>query len=88
MLTLLLSRGKIGEVGHRIGFLHDNVPGILASVNDLLADADANITGQYLSTRGQQGYVVTDTLDALPRDALAKLAAADHTIWLRTWDAP
>ena len=75
------------EVGHRIGFLHDNVPGVLARVNDLLADANANITGQYLSTRGQQGYVVTDTLDPLPEDALAKLAEADHTIWLRTWDA-
>lgn len=75
------------EAGHRIGFLHDNVPGVLASVNDLLADANANVTGQYLSTRGQQGYVITDTLDPLPQDALAKLADADHSIWLRTWDA-
>ncbi len=75
------------EAGHRIGFLHDNVPGVLASVNDLLADANANVTGQYLSTRGQQGYVVTDTLDPLPQDALAKLAEASHTVWLRTWDA-
>ena len=73
--------------GHRIGFLHDNVPGVLASVNDLLADANANVTGQYLSTRGQQGYVITDTCDPLPQDALAKLAEADHSIWLRTWDA-
>ena len=62
------------EAGHRIGFLHDNVPGVLASVNDLLADANANVTGQYLSTRGQQGYVITDTLDPLPQDSLAKLA--------------
>ncbi|HEY0889385.1 MAG TPA: phosphoglycerate dehydrogenase [Nocardioides sp.] len=75
------------EAGHRIGFLHDNVPGVLASVNDLLADANANVTGQYLSTRGQQGYVITDTFDPLPQDALAKLAEADHSIWLRTWDA-
>ncbi len=73
--------------GHRIGFLHDNVPGVLASVNDLLADANANVTGQYLSTRGQQGYVITDTYDPLPQEALAKLAEADHSIWLRTWDA-
>jgi D-3-phosphoglycerate dehydrogenase len=60
---------------------------VLASVNDLLADANANVTGQYLSTRGQQGYVITDTLDPLPQDSLAKLAEASHTIWLRTWDA-
>jgi D-3-phosphoglycerate dehydrogenase len=73
--------------GHRVGFLHVNVPGVLASVNGVLADSGANVTGQYLSTRGEQGYVVTDTLDPLPDDSLAKLAEADYAIWLRTWDA-
>jgi D-3-phosphoglycerate dehydrogenase len=75
------------QAGHRIGFLHHNVPGVLAGVNGVLADANANVTGQYLSTRGEQGYVVTDTLDPLPEDALAKLTASPHTIWLRTWGA-
>ena len=74
------------QAGHRIGFLHVNVPGVLAGVNGVLADAGANVTGQYLSTRGEQGYVVTDTLDPLPADALAKLTQSEHTIWLRTWD--
>jgi D-3-phosphoglycerate dehydrogenase len=73
--------------GHRIGLLHVNVPGVLARVNGVLADAGANVTGQYLSTRAEQGYVVTDTLDPLPQDALAKLAESEHTIWLRTYDA-
>jgi D-3-phosphoglycerate dehydrogenase len=75
------------HAGHRIGYLHVNIPGVLASVNGVLADAGANITGQYLSTRGEQGYVVTDTLDPLPQDSLAKLTESPHTIWLRTWDA-
>jgi D-3-phosphoglycerate dehydrogenase len=75
------------EAGHRIGYLHVNVPGVLAGVNGVLADAGANITGQFLSTRGEQGYVVTDTFDPLPQDSLAKLAESPHTIWLRTWDA-
>jgi D-3-phosphoglycerate dehydrogenase len=75
------------QAGHRIGYLHVNVPGVLAGVNGVLADAGANITGQYLSTRGEQGYVVTDTFDPLPQDALAKLVESPHTIWLRTWDA-
>ncbi len=70
------------QAGHRIGFLHVNVPGVLASVNGILADSGANVTGQYLSTRGEQGYVVTDTLDPLPADSLAKLAESEHTIWL------
>lgn len=75
------------QAGHRIGFLHVNVPGVLASVNGVLADAGANVTGQYLATRGEQGYVVTDTLDPLPEDSLAKLAESEPAIWLRTWDA-
>ncbi|GAW50735.1 MULTISPECIES: phosphoglycerate dehydrogenase [unclassified Nocardioides] len=75
------------QAGHRIGYLHVNVPGVLAGVNSILADSGANITGQFLSTRGEQGYVVTDTLDPLPQDALAKLSESPHTIWLRTWDA-
>jgi D-3-phosphoglycerate dehydrogenase / 2-oxoglutarate reductase len=75
------------QAGHRIGFLHVNVPGVLADVNRILAESGDNITAQYLSTRGEQGYVVTDTLDALPAEALEKLAQSEHTIWLRTWSA-
>jgi D-3-phosphoglycerate dehydrogenase len=75
------------HAGHRIGYLHHSVPGVLAAVNRVLADANANVTGQYLSTKGEQGYVVTDTLDPLPRHALAKLTESSHAIWLRTWDA-
>lgn len=75
------------DAGHRVGYLHVNVPGVLADVNRILAEAGDNITAQYLSTRGEQGYVVTDTLDPLPEAALAELARSDHTIWLRTWEA-
>ncbi|GAA4378979.1 phosphoglycerate dehydrogenase [Nocardioides caricicola] len=73
--------------GHRIGYLHHNVPGVLAGINGILADSGDNITAQYLSTRGEQGYVVTDTPDPLPDEALAKLAESEHTIWLRTWES-
>ncbi|WP_344733247.1 phosphoglycerate dehydrogenase [Nocardioides fonticola] len=75
------------QEGHRIGYLHVNVPGVLASVNQLLAGAGANITGQYLATAGEQGYVVTDATEALSDDALAKLAGDEHCLWVRTWSA-
>jgi len=41
------------------------------------------------ATAGQplSRYVVTDTLDPLPSDALEKLAQSEPAIWLRTWDA-
>jgi D-3-phosphoglycerate dehydrogenase len=73
--------------GHRLGLLHHNVPGVLASINRVLADAGDNVTAQYLSTRGDLGYVVTDTNDPLPEEALGKLAQAEHTRWLRTYNA-
>ncbi|SDS46543.1 D-3-phosphoglycerate dehydrogenase [Nocardioides scoriae] len=73
--------------GSRISLLHHNIPGVLASVNQMLAEQDANVTAQYLSTRGEQGYVVTDVATALTDDALTGLRSADSTIWLRTHHA-
>ena len=71
--------------GSRIALLHHNVPGVLASVNQVLADHAANVSAQYLSTRGEQGYVITDVATALPTGALEGLRDADSTVWLRTW---
>ena len=73
------------ESGFRIALLHHNVPGVLASVNQVLADQQANVTAQYLATRGEQGYVVTDVATELPESALAGLRDAGSTIWLRTY---
>ncbi len=73
------------ESGFRIALLHHNVPGVLASVNQALADQQANVTAQYLATRGEQGYVVTDVATELPESALAGLRDAESTIWLRTY---
>jgi D-3-phosphoglycerate dehydrogenase len=75
------------DSGCRIALLHHNVPGVLASVNQLLAEQQANVHAQYLSTRGEQGYVVTDVSAALLDGALDDLRGADHTIWLRTYSA-
>lgn len=73
--------------GSRVGYLHTNVPGVLAEVNNLLAAEGANVTGQYLATRGEQGYVITDTSERIGEETLAKLEASPHTIWLRNWQA-
>ena len=73
------------ESAARLALLHHNVPGVLATVNQLLADHQVNVQAQYLSTRGEQGYVVTDISGALPPGALDGLREAEHTIWLRTY---
>ncbi|WP_323791344.1 phosphoglycerate dehydrogenase [Nocardioides sp.] len=75
------------SVGSRIGFLHVNVPGVLADLNQRLAEQGANVVAQYLATHGEQGYVVTDVTDPLSEAAVAALADSPQTIWLRTWHA-
>ena len=65
-------------------YLHVNVPGVLAEVNAYLAEQGANVTGQYLATRGEQGYVVTDATEAISDAALDKLRSSPQTIWLRS----
>ncbi|WP_380169841.1 phosphoglycerate dehydrogenase [Kineococcus sp. DHX-1] len=44
----------------RLAHLHRNVPGVLAAINSVLAQAGVNIESQQLATRGDLGYVVTD----------------------------
>jgi D-3-phosphoglycerate dehydrogenase / 2-oxoglutarate reductase len=73
--------------GTRVSYLHVNVPGVLAEVTNALAADGANITGQYLATSGEQGYVVTDVAEALAAETLEKLQTSPHTQWLRTYDA-
>jgi D-3-phosphoglycerate dehydrogenase len=75
------------EEGFRVALLHSNVPGVLASVNQVFADHQANVTAQYLATRGEQGLVVTDVAAELPEAALAGLRDAESSIWLRTYTA-
>lgn len=74
-------------VGFRVAHLHQNVPGVLAEINRVLAEHDTNIVGQYLSTRGERGYVVTDAESALPQEAIDQLTAIDATVWARTFSA-
>ena len=44
----------------RLLHIHRNVPGVMTAVNQVLAQAGVNISGQFLQTRGEIGYVVTD----------------------------
>ncbi|MHC1560180.1 phosphoglycerate dehydrogenase, partial [Actinomycetospora sp. C-140] len=69
----------------RTGYLHENTPGVLAGINQILLDSGVNVVSQALSTRGERGYVLTDTEAAVPEQALAELRRSPHTVWLRTW---
>lgn len=73
--------------GHRLGFLHRNVPGVLARLNEMLAEQGDNVVQQQLATRGEVGYVVTDAAQPLSAGSLERLAASENGLWVRTWSA-
>jgi D-3-phosphoglycerate dehydrogenase / 2-oxoglutarate reductase len=69
---------------HRLAHLHKNVPGVLASINRVLADHGVNVEGQLLRTKEEFGYVLTDIVPEYSEDVLAELRAMPVTIRLRT----
>jgi len=69
--------------GHRIAHLHHNVPGVLATINGLLAEHKVNIESQLLGTRGDLGYVLTDVSVDYPPAVLDALGAMDETVRVR-----
>ena len=71
------------ENAHRLIHIHNNVPGILARINQVLAENGINIVGQYLKTNDSIGYVITDINKQYDKDLIAKLKAIEHTIKFR-----
>jgi D-3-phosphoglycerate dehydrogenase len=69
---------------HRLVHLHKNVPGVLASINRVLAEHGVNVEGQLLRTRDELGYVITDIGTSYTAEVLDELRAMDFTIRLRT----
>ena len=68
---------------HRLLHLHDNVPGILAKINKILAGENVNILGQYLKTNDNFGYVITDINKKYDIKILKKLEKIPNTIRFR-----
>ncbi len=68
---------------NRIILIHRNVPGVMATVNQVFADHKANVEAQLLGTRGEFGYVVTDTSAVITEEMLAQLRGLPETVRLR-----
>jgi len=73
---------------HRLVHLHQNVPGVLASINRVLADHGVNVEGQLLRTKDDFGYVLTDIGSEYSDAVLAELRSMPVTISLRTLRSP
>jgi D-3-phosphoglycerate dehydrogenase len=72
-----------GEGSHRLAHLHTNTPGVLATVNSVLAAHDVNIEGQALTTRDQLGYLLTDIGTDYAPDVVQALNRMPETVRLR-----
>ncbi len=68
---------------HRILNIHENVPGVLSHINSKLSELEVNITGQYLKTNEDIGYVVLDVEKSATLEALEEIRSIEHTIRAR-----
>lgn len=68
---------------HRFLHIHQNIPGVMANINKVLAEYDMNITGQYLSTDEKVGYVITDLNKDYNKKVIKSLKNVEGTIKFR-----
>ncbi len=68
---------------HRFLHIHENVPGVMAAINDTFAKYKLNIVGQYLSTDENVGYVITDIVKDYDAEVMASLKSVPNTIRFR-----
>jgi D-3-phosphoglycerate dehydrogenase len=68
---------------HRFLHIHENVPGVLAAINDTFAKYKLNIVGQYLSTDENVGYAITDIVKDYDAEVMAELKSVPNTIRFR-----
>ncbi|MGB5647346.1 MAG: phosphoglycerate dehydrogenase [Muriicola sp.] len=68
---------------HRFLHIHRNLPGVMARINDVLAHYEMNISGQYLSTNKELGYVITDLDKDYNKKVIQALKKVENTIKFR-----
>ncbi|MCJ8165818.1 phosphoglycerate dehydrogenase [Pontibacter sp. E15-1] len=68
---------------HRLIHIHENVPGVLANINSVLAQNQVNILGQYLKTNEHVGYVITDIDKKYDKQLVNDMRGIQHTIKFR-----
>ncbi len=68
---------------HRFIHVHHNQPGIMAKINNVLAEHNINVMGQYLKTTEQVGYVITDIDKDYDKEVIKVLKKIEGTIKFR-----
>jgi D-3-phosphoglycerate dehydrogenase len=68
---------------HRILHIHENIPGVMSEINQVLSENNINILGQFLQTNEGVGYVVIDVNKECSTLAKEKLQTVTGTIRCR-----
>ena len=84
-LCVNLPQLQLPEVlrSHRFIHIHNNVAGILAKINGILADHSINVEAQYLKTNEKIGYVITDVYAKYDKNVINKLREIKETVKVR-----
>ena len=68
---------------HRILNIHRNVPGVLSSINTIIAQMGGNIRAQYLNTLGDVGYLIIDVDHQISQAVKSKIDELSSSIKTR-----
>ncbi|MBK1442079.1 HAD-IB family phosphatase [Parapedobacter sp. ISTM3] len=71
------------EKAHRLLHIHRNVPGVMAQINNVFAENQINIVAQFLMTKGDIGYAVTDVDAQYDKQLLKQLRQIANTVKFR-----
>ena len=71
------------EGKHRLLHVHQNIPGIMSAINQVFSDSAVNVSGQYLQTMGDTGYVVIDIESDYSNTLISQLSAIEGTLRTR-----
>lgn len=69
--------------GSRFIHIHENMPGIMAQINTIVARHNVNVEGQYLKTNEQVGYVILDVNQKNAKSLEKELKQIPGTIRVR-----
>ncbi len=69
---------------HRILHFHENVPGVLSRLHNMLAELGVNIAAEYLHTDPRHGYVIIDVASTNSESVKEGLKQIPGTVRVRT----
>src|SRR5690606_25927504 len=68
---------------HRLIHIHENKPGVMAHINLIFARNNINVISQFLMTKGDLGYAVTDIRTDYTEELIKQLKEIENTIKFR-----